>query len=158
MIYIFLCALLTACPLPALSAPVHQIPLGQSSAGEISNKFFEELQGLAEIVELCSHDSAKLRQDALLKNLDVVHQWDNAVTQGYVAVDNNHGDIYVVFDGEYEYADALFDLAAPLPFEAAGVYGNGGLIHGGFQKGWEAVGGAVLDRASWLLSNYGQRK
>ncbi|CAZ82714.1 unnamed protein product [Tuber melanosporum] len=158
MIYIFLCALLTACPLPILSAPVHQIPLGQSSVGEISNKFFEELEGLAGIVEICSHDSAKLRRDALLKNLDVVHQWDNADTQGYVAVDNNHRNIYVVFDGDYGYVDALVDLAFPLPFEVAGVYGSGGLIHGGFQKGWEAVGGTVLDRANLLRRNYGQRK
>ncbi|PWW71747.1 hypothetical protein C7212DRAFT_231873 [Tuber magnatum] len=158
MISVFICALLTACPLLTLSAPVHQIPLGQSSVGEISNELFKELEGLAEIVELYSGDSTKLRQDALLKNLDVVHQWNNVETRGYVAVDNSHGDIYVVFDGEYGYADALVDLAIPLPFEAAGVYGSGGLVHDGFQKGWEAVGGATLDRVSWLRSNHGQRK
>ncbi|RPA99141.1 alpha/beta-hydrolase [Choiromyces venosus 120613-1] len=158
MISLFLCALLTAYPLLTLSAPVYQIPLGQNSVGEISNEFFKELEDLAKIIELYSDDSARLRQDALLKNLDVVHQWNNVDVQGYVAVDNKHGDIYVVFDREYEYADALVDLAIPLPLEAAGVYGSGGLVHGGFQRGWEVVEKAVLDRASWLRSNYGQHE
>ncbi|CUS09715.1 unnamed protein product [Tuber aestivum] len=156
MISIFLRALLTACPLLTLSAPVYQIPLGQSSVGEISNELFEQLEGLAEIVQLYSDDSARLRRDALLKNLDVVHQWDDVDIRGYVAVDNRCGGIYLVFDGEYGHADALVDLANPLPFEAAGVYGSGGLVHDRIQKGWEAVGGAALDRASRLRSNYGQ--
>lgn len=157
---LLLSALLTACPiLLALSAPLHQIPLSVGPFGQISTELFKELEGLAEIVELCSDDgSAKLRhRDAPLKDLDVVHRWDGLGIRVCIAADHDddgddHGDMYVVFDGEYGHVDALVDMAVPLPFYAAG----GGLVHGGFQNMWETVGGNVLGRAGRLRGDYGK--
>jgi len=168
--------LLTACPiLPTLSAPLHQIPLAAvgpgGPSGQVSKDLFKELEGLSQIVELCSDDgSAKLRhRDAPLKDLDVVHRWDDLNIRVCIAVDHDdhgddggddgHGAMYIVFDGEYGYADALGDRAAPLPFHAAGVYGGsggGGLVHGGFQNMWEAVGGNVLGRVGRLRGDCGK--
>ena len=128
-----LSALLTACPiLLTLSAPLHQIPLSVAPFGQISTELFKELEGLAEVVELCSDDgSAKLRhRDAPLKDLDVVHRWDGLGIRVCIAADHDdgdgRGDMYVVFDGEYGHVDALVDMAVPLPFRAAG----GGLVVG----------------------------
>jgi hypothetical protein len=146
MVNCFLAALVAALPPLALAAPALQIPFKQNphevSSG-ISKEVFAELEGFAKLAAIASSPGSVSPFEEF-PGLEIVERWDDVGLRGYVAIDDNGaegeeggGRIVVVFDGDYDFADALADEVAPSGAEAGEEY-QGGVIHAGTQKAWEA--------------------